>query len=137
MKPEPKCICRLLMNTKGNEKKKRCMLLFPLVSIPGRQVVMQHFCEWNEPIYVTLKMLRNPIHSSCTRETSDNRETACQENKNLSLFRSINATGTYSTTALTARVDRANHYLVSTPQKEIIELRRTGHYFCNYTPKGR
>lgn len=50
-------------------------------------------------LHGTLIALRNPIHMApCTRETSDNQETACQENNNSSLFNLITATGTYNST---------------------------------------
>jgi len=44
----------------------------------------------------TVTVLRNLIHMApCTTKTSDNKETACQENKNSSLFHLIIATGTH------------------------------------------
>lgn len=55
--------------------------------------------ERNNRLRGTLMVLRNPIHMApCTRETSDNQETACQEDNNSSPFNLITATGTYNST---------------------------------------
>lgn len=90
---------------------KKKLLHFPtLASARRRQVgeiMTQRFIfiffflwmERNNRLRGTLMVLRNPIHMApCTRETSDNQETACQEDNNSSPFNLITATGTYNST---------------------------------------
>lgn len=112
MPPSTKCIYRLrqwarrLMETLLHA----ALTHFGIhISPTGGWRVTQHFL-WMERSRLpgTLTVLRNPIHMApCTRETSDNQETACQEN-NSSLFNLITATGTYnSTQAGVHRVHRA------------------------------
>ena len=89
-------------------KKNRCIFL-TLASVSKRQVgkiMTRHFpffflfflwMERNNRLRGTLMVLRNPIHMApCTRETSDNQNTACQEDNNSSPFNLITATGTYN-----------------------------------------